>query len=268
MVLSSALRGMAGVAGDGLSVQSSEVWLIDSQVDGGDGAFWGTGCTTQGGYGALLLGSDLYLAGSSVRGGGTASIPFTPVVATNAIAASAGSFLKIVGGPGAKIQVGAAGSFFPVSAILLSTSSYLLLQAQVPVISGAGAQPFSADGSSAGSVTATIYPTLLASAHQTSLGSALSLDLTGDAGASAVFAYSPATAPSTFFTGIDGALALDLGTTLILAALPIAAGGMATLNLTVPSLPGLVGTTAFFQALELGGPVQDAFSNPTLVTIL
>lgn len=269
MVLSSTVRGMSGVAGDGLQAQFSEVWLIDSQVDGGDGAPWGSGCTTQGGLGASLIGSALYLAGSSVRGGFTQSIPFTPLVVTNGIAASGGSMLKIVGGSGAKIEVGGGlGSFFPVSAILLSTSSSLLLQAQVPVVSYPGAPPFSTDGSSAGTVTPTIYPTLLASAQQTSLGSALSLQVIGDPGASALFAYSPATGPSAFFAGIDGGLALDLASTLVLAALPIGPSGGATLNLTVPSLPGLVGTTALFQALELGAPLQDAFSNPTLVTVL
>src|SRR5262245_38086000 len=86
-------------------------------------------------------------------------------------------------------------------------------------------------------------------------------------GAPFALLLSPRSGPVTSFPGVDGATLLDLSAVALLSLLTLDATGTASLALTIPPAPGLVGLCFFVQGFVPGVPAAGSLSNPILVPI-
>lgn len=269
----------------GLDAEGSEMWIIDSSVQGGSGIH---DISANGGsHGMRLDTSTAYLARTEVLGGSGGS---SPAWGTGFGSASAGlaairadsSTLKLAGGPGANIVGGdsacwsTAGCHDGPDGIVLLNGSVALMTSDMPLSGGAAScgsfcagyaagSPYSVDGTSAVHETAAIYPTIGSDVPSVAPGDLVTLDIAGEAGAIAALFWSPDLGPSLSIPGIDGAVVLDLGSAQSLGSLTLDASGAASQAVNVPPVASLVGATAHLQGIHLGGYV--GVTNPWLVYI-
>jgi len=269
----------------GLEVENSGLRLVGSSVRGGSGIHDATPNT--GDVGLRLVSSSLELARSSVLGGNGGSssalgsfsgsaAPGLPAIFAQA------STLRLLGGPGSLVQAGAnscwstAGCWDGAPGLMLVDASHATWTSAQPLQGGepscssssgcsgflAGA-PYSVDATSAVLKNTTSYPSLGSQAAGVTPGDPIQIDIDGEAGALVALWWSPQLGPSLGIPGIDGAVALDLGSASQLGSHVLDAAGAAVQQVNTPPVPALVGLTAHLQGLQLGSHV--GVSTPWLV---
>jgi hypothetical protein len=262
------------------TVRSATVWAADSSFMATNGTTWpfcGLPYLPPGAPGIELFDSTLYLARCSVRGGiGDAckiGIGGFEMQAPGGDGIRAhGSTLKLVGGPGNLIQVGAQPGTIPAPgplpfALSIASGSVSLASGDT-VLSGHPAQPaVQADDISHHYPVPTIYPTMRTS--RPTLAPGINFDISANGTPDALLALFAAASsvPELLLAGIDGALALDPSVAGLFALVPLNPSGHGVKSFVVPADPGLVGTQMFLQGIEVGGPAL-AFSNPLIESVV
>jgi hypothetical protein len=189
------------------------------------------------------------------------------------------SRVELFGGPGSTVAGGDGqevifGSGIGAPGVDLHVDSMAHIQQSIPITGGVDgdgvgqAPPIVADASSSFTFDARVLPTLASSTQQVQLGTSLALTLTGNPGGFQVLFLSLHTGPTKTFRGVDGfgMLVLDRTQLFTLAGVTLPASGAQAVNVRVPNLSSLLGSTLFFQsAEEFGGSF--AIANPALVTI-
>lgn len=268
-----------------LECSDSTVWLVGGVVRGGSAAP-DPAASAAGAAGVELVRSLLYLARADVRGGAggwTFGTPFPLAWAGGPGLAADASVLKLVGGPGARVEAGASG-FGGVgsqcvdgeAAIVLLNASELLATSAMPIVGAAqgGGDLFCPDASAGDAVRQSGgsahwfvdhgYPTLGVDASSVAPGSGVLLDLDATANGGVFVLAALATGPDFALVGFDGVLALDFATLLVLGGVGLDGAGAGAFPIAFPANPNLVGKALFFQGLELD-PLEPRFSNVALV---
>ncbi len=246
------------------------------------------------GPGVHLLNSTLHAWRATIRGGDLGgAIDFTgedSLEGGHGILA-AGSTVNLFGGPTSSVVGGQGGTSnkfgavpFPGGAgVRLTGNSHARIQADIPIqagLDGLGHNPaptVQTDGSSSFTLDAKVFPTLVSSAQQTQLGSTLSLTLAGNPGGYQVLYLSLRSGPTRSYRGADGFSLLDRANLFHVASEVLPASGAFAIDIRVPDLSALLGSTLFFQtaerfpdglALRQSGPANRfAIGNPVLVTV-
>jgi hypothetical protein len=175
----------------------------------------------------------------------------------------------VAGGAGAGPQAGGPSHGGP--GMDLRESSHVRAQAGVLVQGGSepggpSAPAIRNDGTSSFTLDPKIFPTLVSSAQQVTLGSTFALTLTGNPGGYQVLFASLRTGPTTIYRRVVGFGLLDRPNMMRIATEVLPPSAAFTLTLRVPSMPALIGATFFLQAAEQVGNAY-AIGNPALVTI-
>ncbi|MEM7305293.1 MAG: hypothetical protein AAF682_01420 [Planctomycetota bacterium] len=276
--------GSAG-PGYGVSVATTELWLVGCELEGG-GASSTFYDTTASGPGLIAEDAAVYVAESTVRGGDGGTIvgscfggpTFVGLSGSPGIEAGGGSFVKVVSGPGQTITGGSGGftsSGCPgagAPGVRLTGTAQLLAVDSIAIAGGLDygsavpKPPVEVNDAAASVQTALTYP-LLSAPTSTSPGATVALNASGNPGASLVLFAALSPSSLLLIPGVDGATLLDPSQAVAFGAVPLSVMGSASFPLALPAVPTLVGLLAVFQGVELGGP-QTALTNPAFVTIL
>jgi hypothetical protein len=258
--------------------RNSELWISNSDITGVPyGLFLGSGTFPS--TGVELVSSRLHLWRSRIQSSAAHPIDEAgPTPGAAGIKAFA-SIIDLFGGPGTSV-VGGPGATFDWATIPapggagldLFQSSRARIQDDAVVqggLDGLGlvrAPAVRVDGTSSFTLDPKVFPTLVSSAQQVTLGSTVALTLTGNPGGYQVLFASLRTGPTTIYRRVDGFGMLDRPNMMRVATEVLPPSGTFTLTLRVPNMPALIGATFFLQAAEQVGNSY-AIGNPALVTI-
>jgi len=140
--------------------------------------------------------------------------------------------------------------------LALLQNSRARIQSDIPIEGGFNghfegqAPAIRVDGTSTSTLDPRVFPTLVASTKEVSLGSTFSLALEGNPGGYQVLFLSLHTGPTTIYRRVDGFGLLDRATMVKAASEVLPPSGVSTLNFHVPNNIALLGSTLFFQAAE------------------
>lgn len=263
-------------------VQSSELWLVGCEIRGADDPYF----ALSGAHGLQATDSTVHVWRSSLTGGGAEGKNGIGDGMGGAAVRATRSRIELFGGPLALLRGGNGeelifGEGFGGPGVELLDHSSARIQQAIPITGGndgsdlTQAPPVRADGTSAYTLDAALFPTLASSSPSVALGGSFALTLTGNPGARQRLFVALATGPTLTSPKIDGLGVL--GTAQLVAEVVLPASGTLTRVFHVPSSSALLGATLFFQALErpaanpmLPQPISGsavAFGNPVLVTL-
>ena len=278
---------ISGAGAGALSAFGSEVWVANASLQGKANVFDG------GAEGMNLENSTLHAWRTQILGGNA-------VIASPKFGGHGGTGLflqnsraNLFGGWGSEIRGGHGdydeavdGNYGGGTGLFLYQNSQARIQASIFISGGLdGLGSFvspdvNGDATSTPSFDTKIFPTLVASAQEVTLGSTFSLTLDGNPGGYQVLFLSLRTGPTTTYPRVDGFGLLDRASMVKVASEVLPPSGTYTLGFHVPNNIALLGSTLFFQAAEKVAhgfllpstgtppPVSTfAIGNPVLVTI-
>ncbi|MEM7310799.1 MAG: hypothetical protein AAF682_29280 [Planctomycetota bacterium] len=257
---------------------SSELWIADSTVTGRNPS---SGFIEPGADGLFASASTVRVWRSEIAGGdasmGKPSLFIDPDGGDGICAES--SVVELYGGSAGSVGGGdgSAALFFGNdgvggAAVRLSLGSTARIQADLPLSGGLDAMgtvmtpDVVADASSTSQLDPTVFPTLSASAPQTAVGGSFSAQVEGSPLSVAVLFTSFETGPTLAVPGVEGLGVLNPLLFLQLAVVALDGAGAATIAVSVPPTPALLGTSLVLQAVEAAG-VSLLISNPALVSV-
>jgi len=271
----------------GMVIENSVVYINESFIEGGDAAAVGFFPLPpdRGAVGLVATGSEVRLSRSTVRGGDGAGSLLDPTFAlasdgAAAILASAsqvlirgGSGNWLVGGKGGlalasgMTAVGNGGFAIEHDATsLISTASDVFLQAGSDGLGVLPSMPVA--GAGLWHQVPTPMATIDVNSSQVGLGSAVSLDLAGEAGGLALTYAALSQVSAIHAPGIYGKIIVDPATAVPLLPQTLNVLGEASLTLPIPPLSSLVGITALFQVYTVGTSGTLSLSAPALVAVV
>ena len=159
----------------------------------------------------------------------------------------------------------------PTAAIVASAGTWITADMGLDIIGGPPVCPGGPSGDpyflTSSSLTQLPYalPVLGSVAVSAPPGGAIKLLGSGESGSSLVFFWSPSLAPPLPLAGFASKPVLDLAQASWIGTQTIDALGQASLTLGVPLVPGLVGSSVYLQAAQVGGTA--ALTNGWLATI-
>lgn len=264
------------------SVVDSHVWAVASSFEGGMyKSFFGSSLP-DGSPGLRAVGSTIRLSRCAVMG--TRSTQWQGISGLTWFSSKAGpgielttSTLHVDGGPGNSILGGQLASLGPPKpsdgVVMLGDSLTVysddaLIQSSDGLTGDLGAAAITMSGPSNVAIPLDhAVPTLVADAPRTTPGSTRVLELSGSPNALHHVFMSSSTVSPVPFPSVEGDVALDLTAIAVVASVPSGPSGIATLPVSVPPSPLLVGSVTYYQGIETGAGARRLSNLATLFVV-